>query len=685
MSFFWGMVEHHMPGIAWICNCTSGLGWREMCERFGSGTSPEVVRWGKDRRWTQYEGPRNPEAVLEVVREAYELQGAQQDEKPTAQEAAGIATLEAQVKQTDLTKAKAIVAIAIPAMSNSNSAVKERAFELLERAFGSEVDEPLSGATPEGRALAYQIFVHRWSLHDYRRARAALTQALSEGGADCWRMQLATMIDKYPESEADADLVMARYVSLMRELLEKPALALEPTETYNFCLFSLFDHSFYYNADLALNTHLFTAVAAKAFPALLRPPPPVADGAAPARPRPCGGRLRLGIASGCFSSSSHPVPSDFGGVIRRLSPLDFDVVYIHFDDLDAGSSFLKEMGVDDFVHLSKRDDNWLEHARQRIAALRLDLLLYLDLTMSEMAHQTAMVRLAPLTAVSHGHPVSSGIPRDAMDYYISWAAAELPTAQEHYTEELALLPARTMHQYYESRIGPGGTSVADGGAFRSLRRADFELPARGHWYLCMQKPFKLSPAFDKMLAGIHAADPDGLIILHDVQFKGMGPTSQQNKRIYKERLRRAGVDLSRLHFVRQQPHHRLMALYSLADVVLDSYYAGGCTTTREALEVGARVVTLPAKYLGSRWSLAYYSIMGETELVAKDERHYVELAVRMATDADAAAAARQRILDNVHKLFHRDEAVEAWSTLLRRLAHPVTSNCTRDGQEKSEL
>ena len=57
-----------------------------------------------------------------------------------------------------------------------------------------------------------------------------------------------------------------------------------------------------------------------------------------------------------------------------------------------------------------------------------------------------------------------------------------------------------------------------------------------------------------------------------------------------------------------------MALYSLADVVLDSYHAGGCTTTREALEVGALVVTLPAKYLGSRWSAAYYTIMGEAWL-----------------------------------------------------------------------
>ena len=65
-----------------------------------------------------------------------------------------------------------------------------------------------------------------------------------------------------------------------------------------------------------------------------------------------------------------------------------------------------------------------------------------------------------------------------------------------------------------------------------------------------------------------------------------------------------------------QPHHKLMALHTLSDVILDSYPAGGCTTTRESLEVGGLVVTLPARYLGSRWTLAYYSIIGVWDPVA---------------------------------------------------------------------
>ena len=44
------------------------------------------------------------------------------------------------------------------------------------------------------------------------------------------------------------------------------------------------------------------------------------------------------------------------------------------------------------------------------------------------------------------------------------------------------------------------SSPVDGAPFRHLRRADFAgVPAARRWYLCMQKPFKLQPAFDALL------------------------------------------------------------------------------------------------------------------------------------------------------------------------------------------
>ena len=37
--------------------------------------------------------------------------------------------------------------------------------------------------------------------------------------------------------------------------------------------------------------------------------------------------------------------------------------------------------------------------------------------------------------------------------------------------------------------------------------------ADAHWYVCMQKPFKLHPRFDEMLAGVLADDPKARMIL----------------------------------------------------------------------------------------------------------------------------------------------------------------------------
>ena len=69
--------------------------------------------------------------------------------------------------------------------------------------------------------------------------------------------------------------------------------------------------------------------------------------------------------------------------------------------------------------------------------------------------QVAMMRLAPVTAVSHGHPVSSGIHREALDYYVSWAAAELPPdqAETHCTPTLTLTLTLTLTRTRTRCIG----------------------------------------------------------------------------------------------------------------------------------------------------------------------------------------------------------------------------------------
>ena len=100
--------------------------------------------------------------------------------------------------------------------------------------------------------LTRTLRLRRWEVEDYPRGRAALLVAL-EGSPHnvCMRLQLATMISRFPDSEEESDLVIARYNEGMDEVLamgdDLNVANLTNTSglhAYNMCLFSTFYHSF---------------------------------------------------------------------------------------------------------------------------------------------------------------------------------------------------------------------------------------------------------------------------------------------------------------------------------------------------------------------------------------------------------------------------------------------------------
>ena len=97
--------------------------------------------------------------------------------------------------------------------------------------------------------------------------------------------------------------------------------------------------------------------------------------------------------------------------------------------------------------------------------------------------------------------------------------------------------------------------------------------------------------------------------------------------------------------------------------------AGGCTTTREVLELGKAIVTLPARLLGGRWTRGYYHTIGLDEttqslLIAETEQEYIEKAVELGTNAKLRSSVESKIRRAVPNLFGRWEAVEEWQKIL---------------------
>lgn len=516
-------------------------------------------------------------------------------------------------------------------------------FQLLERSFSSEMDSPMDPDTEEGQFACMLVGRYNHVLHKYNTSKAFLLKAYRSKANrnDVVALQLATFITSFPSSVRNAARQIAQFHQYMNTVLAKPSLILPPNPQYDLCILSAFNFELYYEANIRDCMHKYYLLSIKMMPSLVYE----------ARVFSMD-RKTIGIASAHFTPNNSVI-ADFRGVLQRLDRARFHIVFVNV--LEKGHADTFPWPHERRINVTCGEEGWMDKARADIEALQLDLLLYLDSTMSTSIQQLLMSKLARVQAVSHGHPVTTGIPRSVVDYFVSWGAAELPTAQDHYTEELLLLPAEHMHQYYERRVLPDGRSAISNEPCFNYKRVYFEsmyrVPPNKRWYTCMQKPFKLHPEMDEMILGILQRDYQGVVLLH-------APDFEETRQIFEARL---AEYIHRIYFIPMLPHHILMGLYQLSDVILDSYYAGGCTTTREALEIGAPVVTLPGKYLGGRWSYAYYQIMGYTELIASSKEEYIQLALQVNQTH------RSRILEHVHKLFERTEAVASWTSAIETM------------------
>ena len=255
----------------------------------------------------------------------------------------------------------------------------------------------------------------------------------------------------------------------------------------------------------------------------------------------------------------------------------------------------------------------LKKARQEIASHSLDVLFYLDIGMDQLTYFLAFSRLAPVQCVTWGHPVTTGIPN--VDYFISSEKAELPDAQNNYSEEL-VLPGNLTTYYYRPQLPDEPKS-----------REYFGLGKEYNIYMCPQTLFKFHPDFDSVLGKLLRQDQSGLLVL----IEGM---HENWTRLLHDRFTNAFPDvIDRVKFLPRMPKNDYMSLLQIADVLLDTPYFGGGNTSLEAFACKIPLVTWPGEYLCSRLTLALYRQMDIMDCVASDAQSYIKIAYRLANDA----------------------------------------------------
>jgi protein O-GlcNAc transferase len=357
-------------------------------------------------------------------------------------------------------------------------------------------------------------------------------------------------------------------------------------------------------------------------------------------------RIRVGFLSKFIFR--HSVSIAFSRVIIALSEMaDFEIFVI---STTSNTNTEVQEVYSGYRGVYVSTPNSIPYAQRQIAALELDMLIYLDIGMDPFALLLAFSRLAPVQCVATGHPDTTGV--DTIDYFISEDAAEPEDGDTHYSEKLERLPS-------------GGFGFPRPTLPSSMKtRADFKLPLTGALYLCPMMLQKLHPEFDRALSDILDLDPLGHIVLFE-SFQHPKWGELIRTRLDKIMMPSARERVTFLPWIHDKEDFK--RILAISDVILDPFHFGIGTTGAFAFAVGAPVVTLPGEFMRGRVGLQYYKALGVMDCVAESKEDYVQKAVKIATDPILHEQIKQKILSNNHRIYDNSLAYRDYANFIRRV------------------
>jgi predicted O-linked N-acetylglucosamine transferase (SPINDLY family) len=266
--------------------------------------------------------------------------------------------------------------------------------------------------------------------------------------------------------------------------------------------------------------------------------------------------------------------------------------------------------------------------------------------------QLAALRLAAIQCVVWDSPLTSGIP--TMDYFLSSELMEPESSQNHYSEELILLPG----------VGVSFAKPVIPKMILTKTRSDFGLREEAIIYLSCQSIFKYVPEQDVMVAQIAKRVPNS-------QFVFLA-TNEVVESDFKNRMERAfaAVGLKAIDhcvWMREMDLLDFWNLNIIADVALDPVDWSGGVTTFEALACGLPVVTLPGSLMRARHSYAILTQLSITETIASDAAAYVDIAVRLGLDQQWRKRVVERMVAGYANLYSDLRSVRALEDFCRRV------------------
>ncbi|GMI42576.1 hypothetical protein TeGR_g10661 [Tetraparma gracilis] len=211
-----------------------------------------------------------------------------------------------------------------------------------------------------------------------------------------------------------------------------------------------------------------------------------------------GAKLRLGVVAEYAGNTS---PGQLIQEALKGLPAD-DLEIVFFKAPGLTTEFAEEMErvaaeTRELVPFDTRA------SQDVVKAGGVDVLLYIAIGMSPLTYYMASSRLAPVVCVyAHGHPITSGLPGSAVDYFLtsdSFALDRGADGREAYTEQAVKFDTLTAHLVPPGKGAGGGHGV--------------DLDPGLNYYACLQYTKKIHPGFDEALAGVLGEDPGGRLLV----------------------------------------------------------------------------------------------------------------------------------------------------------------------------
>ena len=353
-------------------------------------------------------------------------------------------------------------------------------------------------------------------------------------------------------------------------------------------------------------------------------------------------KIRVGIISSFICS--HPVwQAITKGWVNHLDPDQFE---LHIFNTNGVEDEETELAKSRAASYSNCGTDVLA-AAQIIANQKLDVILYPEIGMDTVSKALACLRLAPLQAVSWGHPETTGIP--TIDAFLSAELLEPDDAHSLYSEEIIELPNLGTNVEYQE-------VVAQSQNLESLG-IDPSLPI----LLCAGSPSKYTPSHDFVFVEIAKKLGQCQFIFFNFEANLTAILKERLQLAFANAQLEANQFLRFIPFLKKEEFHGLM---QKADLYLDTIGFSGFNTALQAISCDLPVVTIKGDRMRGRLASAILHRIGLDDLVCRSVGDYIHLVVELIQNPELLNSYRNKIAKSKALLFNDLEPISALEAFL---------------------